>query len=227
MKPMSRILEAASHRVCLVLMFKAPIRSKRRLVDDLGSLASKAAEHLWGCAHEDLNSWSGPVCFAPATQQDRQWLESKLGSKQCIVVQQGGNLGERINYVNKTLYEAGIETQIFIGIDCPELDAAYFKQALQSLEHHDAVFGPAMDGGVVLMAARHCWPELADLDWGGEELGPELVTRCRQHGWHTASLPCLSDVDTLDDLVALPQRLGSDRRPARRALCAWITELPA
>lgn len=207
---------------CLVLMFKAPERSKRRLAAAIGPLASIAAEHLCRCALEDVAAWPGPVCFAPADDADGEWLAERTGRSGAIVLQRRGNLGERINHVNGVLRSQGFARQIFIGIDCPELDSRYLGEAAAALDDHDAVFGPAQDGGVVLMGARREWPDLGGLAWSSVSLMAELERLCRQYGWKTARLAPLADIDTLEDLDAYRRGMPDDPRPARRALGAWL-----
>jgi glycosyltransferase A (GT-A) superfamily protein (DUF2064 family) len=203
-------------------MLKAPERSKQRLAEHIGTLAPALAERLCGCALEDLDAWPGPVCLAPAASEDVEWLGRRVGPADRIVLQSQGNLGARINHVNATLDTAGHARQIFIGIDCPELDAAYIANAAGRLDASDAVFGPARDGGVVLMAARRPWPALDGLDWSSPALGGQLDALCRSQGWRTDRLPPRSDVDTLEDLGPLGRALDGDTRPARQRLFDWL-----
>ena len=207
---------------CLVLMFKAPGRSKRRLAASIGPLASIVAEHLWSCALEDVAAWPGPVCFAPAGEADGEWAAQRMDRCDAVVLQRGSNLGERINHVNGVLRSRGFERQIFIGIDCPALDARYLDEAADALDKHDAVLGPAHDGGVVLMGARREWPDLGDLAWSSANLMAELERLCTDHGWKTVRLAELADIDTLEDLDAFGRTVPGDPRPARRALGAWL-----
>lgn len=213
---------------CLVLMFKAPERSKQRLAARIGPLAADLAERLCGCALEDLDGWPGPLCLAAASRDDVDWLVSCPAHRSAgrtvdhVVVQADGNLGERLNHINERLAEAGYTNQIFIGIDCPELDGAYLAAAAHALEDYDAALGPARDGGVVLMAARRLWPPLEALDWSGPNLARELAALCRAQGWRVGELPTRSDVDTLEDLAPLERALRADGRPARRRLVDWL-----
>ena len=207
---------------CLVLMFKSPVRSKRRLADSIGPLASAAAEYLCGCALEDMAAWPGPACYAPLAGDDAEWLQARIGNTEPVVLQRGRNLGERINHVDRTLRMNGYERQIFIGIDCPELDGRYLEQAAAALEDHDAVFGPALDGGVVLMGTRREWPDLGNLAWSSANLRAELERSCRALGWRTESLAPLADIDTLEDLDAFRRNVSDDPRPARKAFGAWL-----
>ena len=207
---------------CLVLMFKSPVRSKRRLAASIGPLASIAAEYLCGCALEDMAAWPGPVCYAPVAEDDAEWLAARIGNTEPVVLQRGQNLGERINHVDRTLRMNGYERRIFIGIDCPELDGRYLEQAAAALDGHDAVLGPAHDGGVVLMGTRREWPDLGDLAWSSARLMAELERCCAVLGWRTERLAPLADIDTLEDLDAFRRHVSNDPRPARRAFGAWL-----
>jgi rSAM/selenodomain-associated transferase 1 len=204
---------------CVVLMMKSAARSKRRLADEIGAQrATQAAQRLLGCASEDLTAWPGMKCVAPSDADER----SEAPTADVLVVQRGGNLGERIAHVNEELVRQGIERQLFIGSDCPSLDVAYLERAAVALSRHDAVLGPAADGGVVLMGVRGRWPPLAALPWSTGTLCAALRTACARAGTSAATLPTLRDIDTLDDLVALHAELAGDPRPARRALVDWL-----
>jgi glycosyltransferase A (GT-A) superfamily protein (DUF2064 family) len=204
---------------CVVLMMKSAVRSKRRLAEHIGAQrATQAAERLLACAREDLAAWPGPVCVAPSAPDEQGDAPPAVA----FVVQHGGNLGERINHVNDELLRLGFDRQLFIGIDCPSLDLPYLQRAAVALVDHDAVLGPAPDGGVVLMGVRGRWPELADLPWSTSELCASLRTACRAAGASTALLTRRNDVDTVADLLAVRTDLRGDLRPARRALVGWL-----
>ena len=206
---------------CVVLMMKSAARSKRRLAEAIGEeRATEIARFLIACAREDLESWPGPVCVAPAVAEEAAALGSTAAD--AWVVQRGGNLGERINHVNVALVERGFERQIYVGIDCPAIDVGYLERAAAALTERDVVFGPAVDGGVVLMGVRGRWPDLKGLPWSTEELFAALEASCS--GARAAVLEPLRDVDTLEDLLALHASLDGDTRPARRALGRWLAE---
>jgi uncharacterized protein len=208
---------------CLVLMLKAPGRSKRRLASEIGHKAAvEAAACLAACALEDLAEWPGAVCVAPAAESDLEWLRGQVPAAQPVVMQRAGNLGERISHVSRELHGRGVRRQLFIGIDCPELDQAYLQSAAASLEESDAVLGPADDGGVVLMGTRRPWPDLAALPWSTDALHAALRALCEAHGFTVAALEPRTDIDTWADLAGLEGRLGSDRRPARQTLTGWL-----
>ena len=203
---------------CVVLMMKSPERSKRRLAEHIGAQrATEIAQRLLDCACEDLTAWSGLKCVAPSAPDERVDVPTDA-----VVVQCGGNLGERIQHVNEELIRLGFERQLYIGIDCPSLDVAYLERAAAALGDHATVLGPAADGGVVLMGVRGRWPALAALPWSTSALFESLRAACGAAGSSAATLPRLNDVDTLGDLLALRTELNGDARPARRALVRWL-----
>lgn len=209
-------------KACLVLMFKSPGRSKRRIAGELGPAADDIAAHLFACAVEDMQSWSGAVCYAPADAADADWLGAHEQRVDIEIMQGAGNLGERINRVNRLLGEAGHDRQLFIGIDCPEMTTDYLESADAALSTHDVVLAPAIDGGVVLMGTRRPWPQLESLPWSETGLGTALQDVCARAGCTIATLAALPDVDSIADLIRVRHALAGDMRPARRALAGRI-----
>ena len=211
---------------CLVLMLKQPDSSKRRLAAEIGPRATRIAELLLGCALEDARAWPGPVCLAPAGGADRQWLEGQASGTALLVAQGSGNLGARINQVDRTLRARGFDRLLFIGSDCPALDAPYLACAATGLAQADVVLGPAADGGVVLMGADRPWPDLAGLPWSTPALGAALAALCHARGDKVLHLAPLPDLDRAGDLPDLRRSLRDDPRPARRAFAAWLADEP-
>lgn len=237
-------------RPALVVLLKAPANAKRRLAAEIGDLAAEAAGHLCACALEDALAWSGPTWLSPADPHDRNWLSSAIAAevgRSCrsgqsplagdrpgenpatqpdgisgLVPQCGGNLGDRVNHVDRELRRQGAGKILFVGSDCPGLDAAYLEQAGSELDRADAVLGPALDGGVVLMGARRPWPDLGCLSWSTEGFCAQLAGLCRGLGWRVATLGVREDIDTLSDLLRAAATLQADERPARRGLAEWL-----
>lgn len=208
-------------------MLKAPERSKRRLAARIGeAAAAETARRLTGCALEDLAAWPGPTWLAPAERGDLAGL-GQAAAGHGVVLQGEGNLGTRIARVAGALRERGFAAQIFVGIDCPELDEPYLRRAAHALAEHDIVLGPAADGGVVLMGSRREWPALEPLPWSTDRLGAALDAACRSVGASIAALEPRTDIDTYDDLVRLREALAGDSRPARRALREWLGRVEA
>lgn len=95
---------------------------------------------------------------------------------------------------------------LVIGTDLPELNPDDVKQAIEHLETHDLVLGPASDGGYWLLgigesligSPKH-WP-LIGIPWGGTTvLEATLGAACNQQlSW--ALVPKRNDLDHWNDL---------------------------
>ena len=211
-----------SPATCLVLMFKAPQRSKQRLAAQIGARAETAAVRLLECAIADLAAWPGTRCLAPATPADAQYARSQGYTAELWLPQGAGNLGQRIEHVNAQLLAAGHPAQIYIGIDCPALDDDYLIRAAAALTQTEVVLGPAHDGGVVLMGVRGAWPPLRPLPWSSAELKAALHAACERANRSITQLEAYRDVDDVSDLEYLPGVLSEDPRPSRQRLLEWL-----
>ncbi|MDH5479785.1 MAG: DUF2064 domain-containing protein [Nitrosomonas sp.] len=217
----------------LVLVCKRPKLGfgKQRLAASLGNeLTLRVAEALLACAIEDACNWSGPIVIAPAEPLDYEWgqaLSSQIPSPVTILPQAQGNLGRRLNILDQTLRKKGMRQLVFIGSDAPGLEAIDYVAVKESLQQHDTVLIPAVDGGVVLMASRIGWPELSDLPWSTAELGKALVRSCHVAGHDVVSLRQGYDVDEADDFIKLKEQLILDTRPARCALYQLVCDIIA
>lgn len=204
----------------LVLLCKRPARGhgKQRLAARMGTLPALAlAERLLDCAVEDLAHWPGPRVIAPDVATHCGWASSLLSGCACLP-QSGGNLGERLNALDRDLRAAGHHSLVFIGSDAPALGADDYRRVHAALSEVDTVLLAARDGGVVLMASNRPWPDLAALPWSTAQLGKALAAACRLAGHSVAVCGESFDVDEIDDLACLRSALTDDPRPARRRL---------
>jgi hypothetical protein len=114
--------------------------------------------------------------------------------------QRGADLGERMLHALRDGLSRA-ERVVLVGSDCVDLDAAYLTLAAERLAHHDMVFGPAADGGYVLVAARRAHAALfRDIDWGSERVLAQSLERARHAGVDVALLPTRHDLDRPEDL---------------------------
>lgn len=215
-------------KISLVLLCKRPALGigKQRLAASLGmEVARQIADALLDCALEDASNWPGPVVISPANQEDVEWAQS-LTVSNCFSVtvmpQVRGNLGQRLNALDRTLRAQGLEQLVFIGSDAPGLTAVDYEATRDALQHDDVVLIPALDGGVVLMANRCDWPDLVALPWSSCRLGISLMDICRNTGKSVATIKPGQDVDELKDLIRQSSLLQQDQRPARRRLLELI-----
>lgn len=96
------------------------------------------------------------------------------------------------------------ERVVLIGADCPALDVSHLVSAFEAMETHDAVLGPAEDGGYVLLGLRRVDESLFDsMPWGGSEVAERTRLRMRVLGWRWLELVPLWDLDRPEDLPRL------------------------
>jgi len=95
---------------------------------------------------------------------------------------------------------------LVIGTDLPELNADDLKQAVEHLEHHDLVLGPASDGGYWLLgigaslirSPQH-WP-LIGIPWGGPTVLEATLEAARKQQLSSALVAQRNDLDHWSDL---------------------------
>ncbi|MEZ5563512.1 MAG: glycosyltransferase [Gammaproteobacteria bacterium] len=223
-------MSAAQHRPAVLVVFcRRPVigTGKQRLAAEIGTAqAAEIATLLLATTLEDARSWPGPVVLAPSEAEDADWAATLLPGSATIIPQTAGNLGERLQGIDRMVRATQPGAVIYVGSDAPVLSEADYAAARKALMHHDVVLGPALDGGVTLMGARCPWPELADLPWSSDQLCAALAGHCVAHGLDVATLqPVRYDVDLATDLQRLCADLRTDMRPARRILYRKLCSL--
>ncbi|SDY94499.1 DUF2064 domain-containing protein [Nitrosomonas halophila] len=227
-----KIREMAKMDAVLVVVCKRPRpgMGKQRLAVGFGiEQAMACAQALLDCALEDALAWRGPVVIAPASSGDRAWAASLLPPQSMVTIQpQGtGNLGQRLNGLDRSLRLHGAKRLIYIGSDAPLLTEEDYSACRVALMHADTVLIPAVDGGVVMMASNLPWPELGHLPWSTAHLGAALMEQCRQAGQTVVCLKPNVDIDEPEQIEQLCADLRHDARPARRRLHALVSCLHA
>jgi uncharacterized protein len=125
-------------------------------------------------------------------------------NKTNIYIQQGTNLGQRMDYtIAHSLRRKGADSVLIIGTDCPALTPEYLAQAAAALQAgNDVVVGPAVDGGYVLIGARRPIPELfEDILWGSEQVMQQTLAKLHSAKLRYQLLETLWDVDRTEDLA--------------------------
>jgi len=124
--------------------------------------------------------------------------------------QEGRDLGERMCLAMADALER-FETAVLIGCDCPDLDEDYLLGAFHSLEQgYDAVFGPATDGGYVLIGLKNGGNKgyrhlFENIDWGTEQVMEQTRSSLGASGMRWRELSPLRDIDEPADLQYLPE----------------------
>jgi rSAM/selenodomain-associated transferase 1 len=112
-----------------------------------------------------------------------------------VVAQRGDGLDERLAHAFDDAY-AG-RPLILIGMDTPQVTSGLLTTAGAALRSHDAVFGPAADGGFWLLGLLRPDPALLlGVPMSHPDTGRVQLDRLNQAGLTVAILPTLTDVDT-------------------------------
>jgi len=144
----------------------------------------------------DVELWVAPE--APpgplATWGERLGIELRT--------QRGADLGERMRNALRNSLASG-HPALVIGTDVPGFDVAYLARAAAALQSHDAVVGPAEDGGYVLIGLARDTDVFTGVEWGSSHVLAQTRARLDGAGLRWTELGSLWDVDTLDDLGRL------------------------
>lgn len=213
----------ASH-VALAIFAKAPIpgQVKTRLCPPLtsdeaatlhGSFVLDTLERTKTAARQ-LPIDRYLACAPSVTHVFFKIMEERQGVK--LIDQVGDDLGSRMNQAFKTLFAQGYRQVLLIGTDVPTLPFDHFKQALTSLENHDLVLGPALDGGYYLIGLKRLTPELfVDIPWSTDQALRLTQEKAVTLGLTTALLEPWRDVDTVADLQAIIDACNAESKKSK------------
>ena len=147
------------------------------------------------------------ICFYP--EQKRELLTGWLGDGHDYMAQKGADLGERILAAFLQVFEGGYRRVVLVGSDFPDLPQAFFEESLSALNTHDAVIGPAMDGGYYMIGFRKetfFHQAFEGMPWGTEGVFRQTLSILKAHRKRVYVLPVWNDIDTLEDLRQLTER---------------------
>jgi rSAM/selenodomain-associated transferase 1 len=116
--------------------------------------------------------------------------------------QDGADLGQRMRHALATALARG-GPALLVGTDSPAIDVAYLADAAAALASHDAVFGPADDGGYVLVGLARDVDAFSGIAWSTAGVMAATRSRLAREGVTWLELPALWDVDTPADLTRL------------------------
>jgi len=188
----------------LVVMLKEPHpgRVKTRLGRDIGMVSA-----AWWFRHQTarlLRRLRDPRwCLVLAASPDAQGLQSRVWPGDLPRLPQGGgDLGDRMARVLRSLPPGPV---CIIGGDIPGVGRPHITRAFAALGDHDAVFGPAPDGGFWLAGLKRTAAVPATLfdgvRWSSEHALADSIATLP--GKRVALVDELGDVDTAADLLHL------------------------
>jgi rSAM/selenodomain-associated transferase 1 len=185
----------------LIIMVKEPRpgRVKTRLGRDMGMVGA-----AWWFRHQTrrlLRRIEDPRWYVVlAVSPNREGLQSRVWPAYLERRAQGsGDLGDRMA---RMLHSAKGAPACVIGADIPGITKRHIAQAFKALGNHNAVFGPATDGGYWLIGLKHPARQprgfLQGVAWSTDSALADSAATIPDHG--IAYVSTLRDVDTIDDL---------------------------
>ena len=132
---------------------------------------------------------------------EEKYFKHYLNDPRISLHQQIGlDLGERMAHAMQNSLRH-YDACLIIGCDCPSLQPADIDQALQFLETHQVVIGPAQDGGYYLIGSREYQQGIFhDIEWGTEAVYTQTCEKFKQLNINWQELPEYNDIDSIEDL---------------------------
>lgn len=197
--------KVVKERLIIFTRYPEPGKTKTRLIPVLGEEGAATLQRQM--TESTLAEVKKLSRFYPLSVEvhfaggNEQLMQDWLGSSIIYRRQTEGDIGCRMASAFQESFEAGMDSIILIGIDCPNLNAQLMVQAFQALERHDLVLGPAQDGGYYLIGLRRFVPELfIGISWSTNEVLQQTQKIIQRLELAVAYLPLLSDIDRPEDL---------------------------
>jgi rSAM/selenodomain-associated transferase 1 len=192
----------------LVIMARAPRLGtvKKRLARDLGALRAwrfhnEATRALLRRLSPDPR-WRTWLAVTPDAWAFKGGAGLWSPPGEVILLPQGaGDLGRRLARLFASLPPGPV---VMVGADIPGIQARHIAAAFKALGAHDAVLGPADDGGYYLIGLTRR-PVFRDpfqaVRWGGDKALADTRANLERQGARIASLETLQDIDRGEDLL--------------------------
>ena len=198
--------------ICFLLFAKSPDpgRVKTRLAAKVGMTA---AAELYKCFVEETAGLLKKLgldfrlYFWPPETKDIfiAWLGSDIN----YLPQSGNDLGQKLKNAFEDTFNNGYKSVIAIGSDSPDLSMDFLKQARSALVSHDAVIGPASDGGYYLIGFNKdsfATEVFDEINWSTNSVLEKTINKFNSMKINFFELPKWHDIDNLADLKLLIKR---------------------
>ncbi|TMR96065.1 TIGR04282 family arsenosugar biosynthesis glycosyltransferase [Nonomuraea basaltis] len=136
-----------------------------------------------------------------------------------MIGQRGDGLDQRLAWAFDDVYARRQVPVLLVGMDTPQITPTLLTQAATALHEHDAVFGPATDGGFWLLGLRRPDPALL-LGVPMSTPGTGAAQLRRLSGLSVATMPLLTDVDDAADAREVARQAPHTRFAATLARLA-------
>ena len=117
-------------------------------------------------------------------------------------VQQGEDLGIRMQNAFQKGFDLGYENILLIGSDLPDISPEIIESGFDSLQQNNVVFGPAEDGGYYLVGMSKMNTSIfQNKPWSQSELLAITLSQLKENQKSIGILETLNDIDTFEDLI--------------------------
>jgi uncharacterized protein len=144
------------------------------------------------------------------------------------LIEQGpGDLGQRIARIHAAL-AAAHPRQLFLGVDSPDLPADHLLHAARLTYQAQVTLGPTADGGYWCLGLSRevdVLSLLTGIDWSSGHEAEQTIDRAAALGYSLAMADGWDDVDRIDDLRRLIQRLAESSVPENQELHAALSDI--
>lgn len=162
---------------------------------ELLQITEKATQQLQNCAVQ--------VYFSESIEEN-QWKNCEK------FIQQGNDLGEKMQNAFNNGFNSGYEKILLIGSDLPDISASIIEQGFDELTNNDIVFGPAEDGGYYLVGMKKLQTNIfQNKPWSNAKLLSLTLKELSNHKLQL--LPFLNDIDVYEDLIKYPKLLEKSK----------------
>lgn len=187
---------------CLILFVRAPVlgKVKTRLAATIGDKQALMVYELL-LKHTYTITASLPctkyVYYADEITHRDLWDDGNF----IKAVQHGNDLGDRMLNAFQSAFDDGFQQVVIIGSDCYQLDTPLIQRAFELLNQHDAVIGPAEDGGYYLLGLSKMLPTVFEgKKWSTDFVRADTIKDLESMNMLYKLLPTLNDVDEAEDL---------------------------
>ncbi len=191
----------------LIVMAKRPIpgQSKTRLCPPLSPEDAALLYEAFLQDTLDLMRQTEDVTRVIAyLPQGEEAYFRKLAPDFELILQQGDELGERLDQVVTHYLSNGYDNVVAVDSDSPTLPAAVLGQAFSSLDTTDVVLGPCDDGGYYLIGLKRPNPRLfREVIMSTPTVLTNTIRIAKQAGLEVTLLQSWYDVDTAEELERL------------------------
>ncbi len=189
---------------CLIIFTRNPElgKGKRRLAADVGDEAAleiyKFLLNHTRAITKDLNV-AKQVWYSERVHKDDDW-DNTVYEK---YAQQGDDLGARMHFAISEALKTH-DTAIIIGSDLYDLSQEDLEFAFAKARQHQAVIGPAEDGGYYLLGFQKNIVEgiFKGKNWGSDSVLKATLADLQQVDYY--KLEQRNDVDYVEDIVDTP-----------------------